>query len=192
MLRRLMVAALVFVTPAFAGEFTPNPLTTYVIDLDTPDQHMSAWELGDISSLNALRATVKINGLVAPSGEMKPGFIIKLGNDDESTTIYIAGNPKENRLAVTLSHTVGKSDTKEGGVYLTSLTFEPRQAFDLAIDWTADGKLTATLSGYKGPNPPGNPETKSVQLRAAPKQIAIYSANGEIEINPIKLGRTAP
>lgn len=188
MLRTLAAAAALaaFIAPACAGEFTPNPLTSYLVDLDTPDQHMSAWRQDDISSLNALRATVKINNLVAPSGDMKPGFIFEFSNGEETAALYITGNWKNNHLAATLDHHLGKTDTKEGGLFLSSMLLETRKAFELAIDWNADGKLTATITGPKGP------ETLSVQLKAAPKQLEILSANGEIELNPIKLGRTSP
>ena len=180
--------------PASADNFVANPQTTYLIDLDTPDQHMSEWRLTDVGSINALRATVKVNGLIAPSGEIKPGFMFTFINGDENATFYVFGNWKDQTLLLSLQHSRGGKDVADGGILMSSLlpNFKVGKPFELAIDWTAEGKLTATVSGYtKLDGTPGQ-EGMTIKMAAPPKQIAVDSTTGEIELNTLKLGQSTP
>jgi len=187
-------SALVAGLPAAAATFTPNPQATYLIDLDTPDQHMSEWRLMDVGAMNALRVTVKVNGIVAPTGEIKPGFIFTFKNGDEDASFYILGNWKDQTLLFSLQHSRGGKDAGDGGIFMSSLmpSFKVGKAFELAIDWTPDGKLTAAVSGYvKLDGAPGE-ESMSVKMATLPKEIAIDGTGGEIELNTLKLGQSTP
>lgn len=184
--------ALLASVPAIAANFTPNPQTSYVLDLDTPDQHMSEWRLTDLGSINALRATVKINGLIATRGEIKAGFLINFSSGDETVAVYVLGNPKDHNFMVFLTHNRGEEAMKDGGMYLCSMLLAMQKPFELAVDWTPDGKVTATISGYtKLDGTPGS-EPLQAQMAKPPQQIAINGTGGEIELNPLALGRTAP
>src|SRR5580704_299115 len=177
----LGVSALV--QPSSAATFSPAPQASYLIDLDTPSQHLSVWDLNDLGTLNALRATVKINAIVPTDGKVKPGFLIGFTNGDEMASVFIADAPKGGGLVMGLGATRGDKRLGGGGVFLSAVTIGIAQAFDLAIDWTADGKLTATLNGR---------ESYTVQLSKAPTKLEIEGSSGEIELNPLTLGRSQP
>lgn len=184
--------ALLASAPAAAASFTPNPQTSYVLDLDTPDQHMSEWRLTDLGSINALRATVKINGLIATRGEMKPGFLINFVSGDETVSVYVLGNAKDHNFMVFLTHNRGKETIKDGGMYACSMLLAMERPFELAVDWTPNGKITATISGYKKQDGTPGSEALEAQMVTPPHQIAINGTGGEIELNPLTLGRTGP
>jgi hypothetical protein len=177
---------------ATAANFTPNPQASYVLDLDTPDQHMSEWRLTDLGTINALRATVKINGLIATRGEIKPGFLINFTSGDETVAVYVLGNAKDHNFMVFLTHNRGKEDIKDGGMYICSMLLAMEKPFELAVDWTPDGKVTATISGYKKLDGTSGSEPLEAQMTKPPQQIAINGTGGEIELNPLTLGHTSP
>jgi len=168
---------------AMAGTFTAAPQSTYLVDLDTPDQHMSEWRVDDIGSDNALRATVKVNGLIETTGKIKPGFLMQFVAGDDKASLYFAGAPSAKTFAANLSAERGGKDLGGGGLFLTSAVIGVGKPFDLAVDWTPDGKLTVTIDGH---------ESQTVQLAHAPSRIEIDGTAGEIELNPMSLGHTAP
>lgn len=186
-MRRYMTAAglglLVLTGAARAGGFTAAPHSTYLLDLDTPDQHMSAWRLDELTSINALRTTATVHRLGSGDGDIKPGFLLNFVNGTERVAIYILGNPRDQKLAVTLLHTRGNKDVGDGGVFLGGLLLGVEQPFDLAVDWTPDGKMTATLSGK---------ETLSAQMAKPPTQLEVNGTGGEIEFKALVLGTSSP
>ena len=179
-----MLAALfcVLAAPAWAADFKPAPLGTILLDLDTAEQHGSVWELDELGTINAMRATVTIRGLQPDTGRIKPGTMITLSNAGEMVYFMVMCAPATSVCSMVMLHNRGDTDVKEdGGIFLSALGIGVGQPFTIAVDWTAQGEVSVTLS---------DKETHTAKMSAPPTKLEIDGFASEVEFKPLSIGRT--
>lgn len=96
------------VSPVSAQDFTSSPvLGSTVLDLDTADGHVSGWQSGDLSGVNALRTTLHIERL-GGSRDWLPSFTIALVNNTGHVSFQIVSPAHSQRLILHLIRYAGK------------------------------------------------------------------------------------
>ena len=183
MFRLLAALGLVFVfaLPSRSAGFTPAPLGSFLLDLDTPSSHGSVWELDTLGSVNGLRATATIRGLQLDVGRIKPGILIALNRGGESVNLSVMWQFTEGAFAVVLLHFRRGGELIASETFLTGANLKEGQPFDIAIDWTSDGTVTATLAGK---------ESHAAKLAGAPVSVEVDGFSCEVEFKPLTLGQT--
>ncbi len=168
------------VSPVSAQDFASSPsMGSTVLDLDTADGHVSGWQIGDLSGVNALRTTLHIERL-GGSRDWLPSFTIALVNDNGHVSFQIVNPAHSQRLVLHLIRYAGK-------MVADDQTFSSSTALhadlDVAIDWTVAGSVTVRLG-------PGEAHTES--LDGAPTNLQILCSTGEVRFDPLKIGRATP
>lgn len=179
----VLAATLLLGQAAGAAEFVPAPNARYVIDLDTPDDRISHWQLDDLSGLSAMRAQVT-TGRIGKVTAVKPGALLALSNGRSEVHLRFLFTPEGS----TASLTVWRGDESlPGEAFLAPL--DPEETFGLEIAWTPEGVVTVRIAG-KAAKEPGSQgfEEHVVTMDGAPTRLEIIGAAGEVEFKPLILG----
>jgi hypothetical protein len=161
-----------------AETFTPVPvLGNTVLDFDTQSGNYSGWVIKDLDAINAVRATLQVHR-VGSDPKWAPNFSITLLNGDKRVAFNIVRAASDLPLIVRVKQPGDKAD--DLGQFLGKLDLNT--PLDVAIDWTADGKVTVKAGG----------KTVSVPLGAPVKGLEITGSTGEIEFNPLQIGQVTP
>lgn len=176
-------AALLYCAPAGAAEFAPAPNARHVVDLDTPDASMSLWQLDDLSGIEALRARATFPR-VGRKTDYGPVVVIVLANDRSEARLTFLLSPKGAVALLAASRGVA-----ELGPELFMLPVEPKEAFDLEIDWTAEGHVVVRLATKAAREMGGQGfERHEVTMDGAPTRLQVLGGGAEVEFKPLILG----
>lgn len=183
-LSAVMAAGMLLWAPAVgAAEFTPAPNASYVIDLDTPDNSMSLWQLDDISGISALRAQVTFVR-VGKKTSYGPATVLILSNGTSEARLTFLLTPKAS--VAMLSAARGETDL---GRELFLMPIEPKETFGLEIDWTSEGKVTVRITTRAVKEMGGQGyELHDVTMEGAPTGMKILGGGSETEFKPLVLG----
>lgn len=179
-----MAALLLLSAPsAGAAEFTPAPNAGYVLDLDTPDNSMSLWQLDEMSGINALRARVTFVR-VGKKTSYGPAAMLVLSNGKSEASLTFLLTPKG--AVAMLGARQGEAD--QGGE-LFMMPIDPKETFGLEIDWTSEGKVTVRIATKAVKDMGGDGfERHEVTIDGAPTRIKILGGGSETEFKPLTLG----
>jgi hypothetical protein len=175
----LLALAVVAAAPAYADAFVPVPqLADMVLDQDTANGKYSVWRIAHPETLNAIRTAVQVHRL-GQDDRWAPGFGIFLKSGDKEVAFQIFSDTRQPPLAM---HLFANKDgtTTEDQKFAATLGLD--QKLDLAIDWTADGVVTVEAGGEK----------HTIALGAPVTSVDFSSSTGEVEFNPLQIGRTGP
>ncbi len=150
-----------------------------VLDLDTPDGHVSQWQLGDLRAINALRTTLRVERL-GDNRDWLPSFTIALVNDNEHISFQIVNPAGSRRLIIHVIRYTGKT-IAEDQIFASSTALHAD--LDVAIGWTAAGSVTVRL---------GSGEAITESLGSAPTSLQILCSTGEVRFDPLNIGRVTP
>lgn len=179
-----MAAAMLLCAPAAgAAEFVAAPNAGYVIDLDTPDNSMSLWQLDEMSGVNALRARVTFVR-VGKKTQYGPATMLVLSNGKSEASLTFLLSPKGSVAMLRAK----RGETDLGGE-LFMMPIDPKETFGLEIDWTPEGKVTVRIAtkGVKAMGGDGF-ERHEVTMDGAPTSIRILGGGSEAEFKPLTLG----
>lgn len=189
-------AALALLVPAAQARqpipaFTPAANSSFLVDLDTPDDHIALWEADDLTGLTALRAQMTVRGVIA-KGKRNPTFVVQLENDKGDVAFMAFTKPGKALLIPMGMVHEGDADKDQGMNGLFVSTFEVGETVDLAIDWNADGKVAIVLKDKASAKIGGQGyERHEYQLPGgAPTRIKIMAISGEVEFKNLQLGRS--
>jgi hypothetical protein len=179
-----MAALLLLSAPsAGAAEFTPAPNAGYVIDLDTPDNSMSLWQLEEMSGINALRARVTFVR-VGKKTSYGPATMLILSNGASEASLMFLLTPKGSVAMLT-----AKRGETELGRELFLMPIDPKETLGLEIDWTPQGEVTVRIATKAVKDMGGDGfERHVVTMDGAPTQIKILGGGSEVEFKPLRLG----
>ena len=164
---------------ASAETFVPLPvLGSTVLDFDTDAGKYSGWEVADLGSVNAVRLTVQVHRL-GQDPRWAPTFNVRVSNGDHWAALRLESLDRQAPVAVVLAS--GEKDKPAVEAPL-SAPLALDTPLEVAIDWTADGKVTIRAGA----------QAKTVDLGGAPKSLSFTGSTGEIEFNPLKIGRVTP
>ncbi len=168
---------------AWAAEFKAAPNASHVIDLDTPDNSMSLWQLDDLTGLNGLRARATFVR-IGKKTQFGPAAMLVLSNETSEARLMFLLSPKGS-IAM-LSAARGETEL---GRQLFIMPIEPKETFGLEIDWTPDGKVMVRIASaaVKGMGGDGF-ERHEVVMEGAPTQLKILGGGSEVEFKPLTLG----
>lgn len=183
MIATAIAATLLLGSTAQAAEFMPAPNASYVLDLDTPDNSMSQWQLNDLSGIGALRARATFVR-IGKKTQFGPATMILLSNDRSEVRLTFLLTPK-GAMAM-LSAERGETDL---GHALFLAPIDPKETFGLEIDWTPEGRVVVriTTEAVKALGGQGF-ELHEVTMDGAPTQIQIFGGGSETEFKPLTLG----
>ncbi|MDP1738174.1 MAG: hypothetical protein Q8L23_12135 [Caulobacter sp.] len=179
------MAALLLLSASAAGaaEFTPAPNAGYVIDLDTPDNSMSLWQLDEMSGISALRARVTFVR-VGKKTAYGPATMLILSNGQSEASLTFLLTPKGSVAMLS-----AKRGETELGRELFLMPIDPKETFGLEIDWTPEGKVTVRIATKAVKDMGGDGfERHEVTMDGAPTQIKILGGGSETEFKPLTLG----
>ena len=188
-------AAMALLAPAAQARepipaFTPAPNSSFLVDLDTPDDHIALWEADDLTGLTALRAKMTVRNVVA-KGVRNPTFVVQLENDKGDVTFMVFTKPGKSLMVPLGTVHQGDANLDQGANSVFVSTFEVGETVDLAIDWTADGKVAIVLKDKAAAKIGQGWERHEYQLPGgAPTRIKIMAISGEVEFKDLKLGRS--
>ncbi len=170
---------------AHAAPFTPAPNASFVLDLDTRNGAFSEWRADDLTNLNALRAKLTVARL-GDDPQWSPVFTITLKNQDSEARFQISA-VKGLLLPTAQSSAAGKDIQRD--LFLAPPTVG--ETFGLDVDWNADGTASIVIH-TKAADGLNGFERHDVKLSGPPTQIEITDSTGEMTLDPLQLGRTAP
>ena len=161
--------------PASADSFRPAPgPSTLILDSNTQSGNAATWKIGDLGSVNAVRASVRVHRLDYDPFKT-PSFTITLSGDAYKVVFNILSTNFRPPLAMRLEHWV---DGKFWQQQSFSAALKLDETLDVAIDWTADGNVTVQAGT----------ETKTMYLGAPVSSVEFSASVGEIDFAPFKVG----
>lgn len=179
----IAAAMLLWAPAAGAAEFAAAPNASHVIDLDTPDNSMSLWQLDEMSGVNALRARVTF-ARVGKKTQYGPIVVLVLSNGQSETRLTFLLTPKAS-MALLGAH---RGDTDLGGTIFL-LPVDPKETFGLEIDWTPEGQVTVRIATKAARAMGGDGfERHEVTMDGAPTRIQVLGGGSEVEFKPLTLG----
>ena len=162
--------------PASADSFRPAPgPSTLILDSNTQSGNAATWKIGDLGSVNAVRASVRVHRLDYDPFKT-PSFTITLSGDAYKVVFNILSTNFRPPLAMRLEHWV---DGKFWQQQSFSAALKLDENLDVAIDWTANGNVTVQA---------GN-ETRTIYLGAPVTSVEFSASVGEVDFAPFKVGR---
>lgn len=189
-------AALALLVPAAQARqpvpaFTPAANSSFLVDLDTPDDHMALWQADDLTGMTALRAQMTVRGVI-DKGKRNPTFVVQLENDKGSVSFMAFTKPGKSMLVALGIVKQGDSSVDQGTNGIFTSIFEVGETVDLAIDWTADGKVSIVLKDKTSAKIGGQGFERHVYELAggAPTRMKIMAMSGEVEFKDLRLGRS--
>jgi hypothetical protein len=157
--------------------FTRAPGQFFNIDLDTMDNHFSQWVQKDVSSLSAMKASLKI-ARADFGNKYEPYFTVRVqGEDGSFGGLRIKVNPantKELMAEAYVRNKDAKSDTTVTG-YSTVVAVD--KPLDVMLAWK-DGTVTAWLFA----------EAAELKIPGKVTEVHISSSTGEI-MGDVELGQ---
>ena len=159
-----------------AGGFMPAlNLANLMLDLDSQAGNFSVLRVSNTADMNALRVTMQMHRL-GEDPRWAPGGNVAFKNGQDSVTFQILAPQRVAPLSVRLyRYRDGKQDQEQ----MFALTVGMDQKLDVAIGWDASGAITVTAGG----------ETHSMNLGEKIEQIELSASTGEVEFNPLSIGR---
>lgn len=148
--------------------FTRAAGQSFTIDLDTMDNHYSQWVHKDVSSLSAMKATLKIPRM-GSDGKYSPYFTIRVETADGSYGLRIQKNPAKTDEFEAEAYTYNAEKKANTALGKYSLVVAVDKPLDILLAWK-DSQLTAWLSD----------EAVTVPLPGPVTAVSISSATGEI------------
>jgi len=177
----LFAAALLALSapPALSETFTPAaPLGSTVLDLDTESGNFSDWRIDRLEGINAVRTTLQVHRL-GSDPRWAPGFTISLTRGKRAVYFQILGPDRKPPLMMFLA-------ASEDGKKVDEQNFQATVGLDekiaIAVDWTADGTVTAQVGAEK----------KTMSLGGPAERLEFAGSTGEAEFNPLQIGHVAP
>jgi hypothetical protein len=166
--------ALFWGSPAVGAEFTPvSPLGSTAMDFDTREGAYSYWRVNTVDGINAIRTTFQVHRL-GKDATWVPSFTISLVGGANRISFQITSLTR--RLSLTMNARAPKA------VHNFSTTIGLDQKVDLAFDWTPEGEVSIKAGT----------ETYSVAMGGPVTSVEFYGSTGEIEFDPLQLGRSTP
>jgi len=180
-MRQILAAAtcaLLMSAPALAESFTPSPPGSMVLDLDTQGGNFSAWRIEDAQAINTIHATLQVDRL-GLDPHWAPGFTISFINGTDRVMFRIQSADRKPPLTMRL--VMMKNDkTADEQDYLATVGMDEK--LELTMTWTADGAVSARAGDEK----------RTIALGAPVRAVEIAGSTGEVELNPLTIGTTAP
>lgn len=185
----LVAAVSLQAMPSFAQTFTAAPGRTFKLDLDTADGNYSQWATAELTGINAVRVKMAMRRAGADK-QYAPSFrfAVESGEDSAAFRAVALGKGAKRILVVYATRIVGGKKTDE--MFFTQIELD--EVVDLAIDWTAGGKVQFALTSKATRAINGAAETHTVDLGKSPDSLAISNSTSELEILEFKPGTLTP
>jgi hypothetical protein len=176
-----------FAETSAAQSFVPAPNGTFVLDFDSEDGNFSLWRVDDLTGINTMRARATLVRK-GHHDRWAPSFTIALGDDQGQARLSIIAAPNSGPLIIQSALIQGQSRSQEDNFALTP---HFQEAFDIHVEWTAEGVVTFTVFSRAAQGVNGY-ERRQVSLGRGPTTLSITGSTGEVLFDPLQLGRLSP
>ena len=186
-IKSLAAAAVVLslASPVCASDFKVVPHGSFLIDLDTMDDHFSVWRATDVADVNAVHAHVTL----ARCGKSKQYACvahIRVKSGDKAVGITIMQLKGSGPLYV-----VSKGpDDEDQQIYLTPPI--AGESFDVGIHWAADGKVGLDLYDAANKEIGQGFEHHEADLGGPVDTVEVSGSTSEVTIDKLELGTETP